>query len=315
MSRLSASVKRDVRGFCAVYEERDGLLHNKSDNERLNNPGSSNSSSVSYILWTYTGMRVAYGIVVILFLIAAATRLKLKETVRNVEKPNLKEALISYPKALQEGIKVWRNVSSSMFFLFIASVIFRFSFTLTGPFILIYAFYVMQIGGAPDPSLPSNVDPALQLARERWGYVNIVLFISMILLSLPIGRVIDKIGRKKPLIFAGLITLPAIFLFIYGNYLTLFISMILLGAGGLLAFSAFQALFADLVPRNLRGKVTGSMNFFTYISMAIGGVTGGLLYDNVSPQMPFLLMALLTGLATLITFLTVHEPKPEEREE
>ena len=232
MSRLSASVKRDVRGFCAVYEERDGLLHNKSDNERLNNPGSSNSSSVSYILWTYTGMRVAYGIVVILFLIAAATRLKLKETVRNVEKPNLKEALISYPKALQEGIKVWRNVSSSMFFLFIASVIFRFSFTLTGPFILIYAFYVMQIGGAPDPSLPSNVDPALQLARERWGYVNIVLFISMILLSLPIGRVIDKIGRKKPLIFAGLITLPAIFLFIYGNYLTLFISMILLGAGG-----------------------------------------------------------------------------------
>ena len=51
------------------------------------------------------GMRVAYGIVVILFLIAAATRLKLKETVRNVEKPNLKEALISYPEALQEGIK------------------------------------------------------------------------------------------------------------------------------------------------------------------------------------------------------------------
>jgi len=147
------------------------------------------------------------------------------------------------------------------------------------------------------------------------GYVNVVLFISMIFLSLPIGRVIDKIGRKKPPIFAGFITLPAIFLFIYGNYLTLFISMIILGAGGLLAFSAFQALFADLVPRTLRGKGTGSMNFFTYISMAIGGVSGGLLYDNLSPQAPFLLMALLTGLATLITFLSVHEPKPEERQE
>lgn len=143
------------------------------------------------------GMRVAYGIVMILFLIAAATRLKLKETVRNVEKPSLKEALISYPEALREGINVWRNVPSSMFFLFIASLIFRFSFTLTGPFILVYAFYVMQIGGAPDLSLPSDVDPALQLARERWGYVNIVLFVSMILLSLPIGQVIDKIGRKK----------------------------------------------------------------------------------------------------------------------
>jgi len=261
------------------------------------------------------GMRVAYGIVMILFLIAAVTRLKLKETVRNVEKPSLKEALFSYPESLREGINVWRNVPHSTFFLFISSLIARFTFTMTGPFLLVYAFYVMQIGGTPDPSLPSNVDPALQLARERWGYINIVLFVSMILLSLPIGQVIDKIGRKKPLVFSGVLMIPAVFLFLYGNYLMLFISVIMWGAGQLLGFSAFQALFADLVPRNLRGKVTGSMNFFTYISMAIGGVTGGLLYDNVSPQMPFLLTAFLTGLATLVIYFGIHEPKPEEREE
>jgi len=261
------------------------------------------------------GMRVAYGIVMILFLIAAATRLKLKETIRNVEKPSLKDALFSYPESLREGINVWRDVPESTFYLFIASLIARFSFTMAGPFLLVYAFYVMKIGGAPDPSLPSNVDPALQLARRRWGYVNIVLFISMILVSIPIGHIIDRIGRKKPLVFSGIIMIPAVFLFVYGNYLTLFLSVIMWGAGQLLGFSAFQALFADLVPRNLRGKVTGSMNFFTYISMAIGGVTGGLLYDNVSPQTPFLLTAFLTGLSTLVMLLGVHEPKPEEREE
>jgi len=167
----------------------------------------------------------------------------------------------------------------------------------------------------PDPTLPSDVDPALQLARERWGYVNILLFVSMILLSIPIGQIIDKIGRKKPLVFSGAITLPAIFLFLYGNYPILFVSVILWGMGQLLGFSAFQALFADLVPRNLRGKVTGSMNFFTYISMSIGGVFGGLLYDDVSPQTPFLLMAFLTALATLIIYFGIHEPKPEERQE
>jgi len=261
------------------------------------------------------GMRIAYGIVMILFLAAAAIRLKLKETVENVRRPSLKEALVSYPEALREGINAWKNVPFSMFFLFISSLIARFTYTMTGPFLLIYTFYVIQIGGAPDPNLPSNLDPALRLARERWGYVNIVLFISMILLSIPIGQIIDKIGRKKPLVFSGIITLPAIFLFLYGNYLTLFISVIVWGVGQLLGFSAFQALFADLVPRNLRGKVTGSMNFFTYISMAIGGVTGGLLYDNISPQTPFLLMAFLTGLATLVIFLGIHEPKPEERQE
>ena len=72
---------------------------------------------------------------------------------------------------------------------------------MSGSFFLIYAFYVLKIGGAPNPSLPSDVDPALQLARERWGYVNIVLFISMILLSIPIGQIIDKVGRKNLLSF------------------------------------------------------------------------------------------------------------------
>jgi len=132
---------------------------------------------------------------------------------------------------------------------------------------------------------------------------------------MPAGRIIDKIGRKKPLVFSGIITLLAIFLFLYGNYSTLFISVILWGIGQLLGLSAFQALFADLVPRNLRGKVTGSMNFFTYISMAIGGVTGGLLYDNISPQAPFLLTAFLRALATLVVFFGIREPKPEERQE
>jgi len=261
------------------------------------------------------GMRVAYGIVVVLFLVAAATRLKLKETVKTAKMLGLKEALLSYPEALREGINVWRHVPSSTFFLFISSLIARFTYAMTGPLLLIYVFYVLQIGGSPDPRLPSNVDPALQLARERWGYVNIVLSITMILSSIPIGHIIDKIGRKKPLVISGLITLPAIFLFLYGNYLLLFISVILWGTGQLLGFSAFQALFADLVPRRLRGKVFGSINFFTYISMAVGGLTGGLLYDNVSPQTPFLIMALLTTLATLIIFFGIHELEPEERQE
>ena len=144
------------------------------------------------------------------------------------------------------------------------------------------------------------------------GYVNIALFISMILFSILIGRIIDKIGRRKPLIFSGIMILLTVLLFIYGNYIILFISMIMFGAGQLLGFSASQALFADLVPRKLRGKATGSMNFFSYIFMAIGGLAGGLLYE-ISPQTPFLSTALLTGLCILTILFKVYEP--EKREE
>jgi len=253
------------------------------------------------------GMRIAYTIVTILFLVAAIVRLRLKESMKNTEKLNLKEALHSYPKALEEGINVWKVVPRSTLSLFFSTLITRFLFSMTGALFLVYAFYTLQIGGGTDYL-------ALQLARERWGYVMIALFICMIILSFPTGKLIDKVGRKIPLIVSGLLMIPAVLLFVYGSYLTLFIVLPLIGFTQLLGFSAYQTLFADLVPQAQRGKVTGSMNFFVYIFMAIGGIIGGLLYDRVSPQLPFLLMPILIVPSVLLIAFYVREPKPEERE-
>jgi MFS family permease len=253
------------------------------------------------------GMRIAYTIVIILYLAAATVRLKLKESIRNPEKIGLSEALRSYPKALKEGINVWKVVPRSTLFLFFSELIVRFSFAMTQILLLVYAFYTLQIGGATNPS-------ALQLARIRWGYVMTALFICMIVLSYPVGKLLDKVGRKIPLIISNLLMIPAIFLFISGNYSTLFISMPLVGFSMLLGFSAYQTLFADLVPQAQRGKATGSMNFFSYVFMALGGAIGGLLYDNVSPALPFFLTAALAIPSVLLILFYVHEPKPEERQ-
>jgi len=260
------------------------------------------------------GMRVAFGIVVILFLIAATIRLKLKESMQNEQRFSLREAVVSYPQAVREGIEVWRKVPRSTFYLFVSTVIIRFAFTMTYPLLLVYAFFVLQIGGPPNPALPASLDPALQLARENWGYANIALFVTMIILSFPVGRLIDKLGRKIPLILSGVFAIPATVLFVYGNYTTLYIALILWGASQLLGYSASQALFADLVPQSERGKATGSMNFFTYLLMAAAGIAGGLLYDNVSPQLPFILMIILTVPSILLTVYGIQEPKPEERQ-
>jgi MFS family permease len=260
------------------------------------------------------GMRIAYTIVIILYLAAATVRLKLKESIRNPEKIGLSETLRSYPKALKEGINVWKVVPRSTLFLFFSELIVQFSFAMTQILLLVYAFYVLQIGGTPNPLLPRELDPALQLARIQWGYVMTALFICMIVLSFPVGKFLDKVGRKIPLIISNLLMIPAIFLFILGNYSTLFISMPLFGFSMLLGFSAYQTLLADLVPQAQRGKVTGSMNFFSYVFMALGGAIGGLLYDNVSPMLPFLLMAALAIPSVLLILFYVHEPKPEERQ-
>lgn len=261
------------------------------------------------------GMRIAYIIVTVFFFAAAIVRLRLKESLENAEKLNLREALHSYTKALKEGVNVWRLVPRSTLFLLLSSLIVRFSFAMTQTLFLVYAFYVLKIGGPPDPTLLPQEDPALQLARMNWGYVMIALFICMIILSFPTGKLIDKVGRKIPLVLSGFLMIPAVLLFVYGNFLTLFITMFLFGFSQLLGFSAYQTLFADLVPQTQRGKVTGSMNFFSYIFMALGAVMGGLIYDNVSPELPFLFMLVLIVPSTLLIVFCVHEPKPEERQE
>jgi MFS family permease len=259
------------------------------------------------------GMRIAYTIVVIFYLAAAVVRLKLKETMKNVEKASLKDALRSYPKALKDGINVWKIVPRSMFFLFLSELTTRSSLSMIQTLFLVYAFYELKIGGTPTQGIPQE-DPALQLARIKWGYVMTALFICMVISAIPAGKLIDKAGRKIPLIISHLIIIPAMLLFIYGSYLTLFIAMPLAGFSMLLGFSSYQSLFADLVPQEHRGKVTGSMNFFSYIAMAIGGALGGLLYEKVFPQLPFLLVAVLAIPSIALILFFVHEPKPEKRE-
>jgi MFS family permease len=259
------------------------------------------------------GMRIAYTIVVIFYLAAAVVRLKLKETMKNVEKASLKDALRSYPKALKDGINVWKIVPRSMFFLFLSELTTRSSLSMIQTLFLVYTFYELKIGGTPTQGIPQE-DPALQLARIKWGYVMTALFICMVISAIPAGKLIDKAGRKIPLIISHLIIIPAMLLFIYGSYLTLFIAMPLAGFSMLLGFSSYQSLFADLVPQEHRGKVTGSMNFFSYIAMAIGGALGGLLYEKVFPQLPFLLVAVLAIPSIALILFFVHEPKPEKRE-
>ncbi|MEM2439718.1 MAG: MFS transporter, partial [Candidatus Bathyarchaeia archaeon] len=87
------------------------------------------------------GMRIAYAIVVTFYFAAAIVRLKLKETMENIERASLKEALRSYPKAFRNGIAVWKLVPRSTLFLFLSDMITRSSFSMVQTLFLVYAFY------------------------------------------------------------------------------------------------------------------------------------------------------------------------------
>jgi len=223
------------------------------------------------------GMRISYSIVVLLYFTAAVLRSKLKETINTEEKIKPRDLVASYPQAIKESIAVWKTVPRSMFFLFISNLIITFALSLCQLFFAVYA-----VEG--DKSV-------LNLSQIEWAIVQTLLFITMIAAAIPIGKIIDKIGRKTPLILAHITLIPGILFFVYGDFTLLFIAMPLIGITQLMFFSSFSSLQTDLVPREKRAKVIGFSQFASYLLMALGMLLGGIIY-SFNPQLPFLLCSL-----------------------
>ncbi len=241
------------------------------------------------------GMRISYGIVVALFLAAAILRtLRLQETVTDARKPSLSELFRSYPVALKESFEVWKKVPSSMFYLFLSGIIVAFGFAMVQLYLVIYAVEELLI------------DEAL------WPLILTALFVTMIALAVPMGKIIDKFNRKLPLLAAYAIFGASMWLFINGDLVRLFASLALIGVGQVMINSAFSALQADLTPQAQRGKVNGFTNFANFVLMAFGNLLGGFLYEHVSPQLPFFIAILCVIPPFILVLALVHEPAKRE---
>lgn len=243
------------------------------------------------------GMRICYSIVVILYFAAAVLRTRLRETIKTEEKIKPRDLFASYPRAIKESIEVWKTVPRPMVYLFAANLIVTFSLSLGQLFFSVYAV--------------EGERSVLHISQLDWALVSTALFIAMILAAIPIGKSIDKIGRKAPLLLSHLVAIPGILFFVYGNLATLFIAMPLIGFTQLLFFSSFQSLQADLVPREKRAKVIGFSQFVNYLLMAVGMLVGGLIY-SLNPQIPFLVLIAAEIPSFLIIAFLVHEPRKRE---
>jgi DHA1 family multidrug resistance protein-like MFS transporter len=243
-----------------------------------------------------TGMRMAYVGVVVFYLIAAVIRVKLTETLRNSSVAiNIVDAVREYPKAAKEGLAVWKLLPRSMFFLFLTNALSSFAFSMANPYWMVYAKDVLGVKGV------------------LWAIVMTWFSGSMIFAALPSGKLADKIGRKKPLlvswVFLGLFPL----LFLSGDLPLLFVGFLFVGISNVLFGAAYQALEADLVPRELRGKEVGCSQFIMYVLMAVGGLVGGFEYQFVSPLLPFILASAINVPCAAITLSLIHEAQNRER--
>jgi MFS family permease len=240
-------------------------------------------------------MQIAYLIVSVAFLVAAILRTRFKETLKTTAEGNpLTDAIRNVPRSITESVKALKTESHPMLFLFASFAIYHFAWFMCSLNLIFYATEVLNIQDI------------------EWAALMTWLSVVNIVSALPCGKLVDKIGRKKPLIAAWLLFIPGLVGFIYGNIIILSLCLLCFGVALILANSAYPALMADFVAREKRGKIIGSTNFFFNILSGLGQLSGGFMYEYMSPALPFLLSAVLFVPCILLTVFKVQEPEKRE---
>ena len=259
----------------------------------MNTPGTVIGGVLVVSLGLVVGMQAVYLFVMVIFLVAAFWRLRLKETSGNSEKIQFRYFLTHYPQAVKESLMVWRVVPRTVFYLFLVQIITMFSLALINVINAIYARDVLNI------------------PQEQWFLTYVPMLLTMVVASYPLGKMIDIFGVKIPLIIAPCLLFVSMLLFINGDIFAVTVSMALFGLVNMLVTSAGLTLSAFLVEPNKRGKIIGGLNFVGYILTGVGMLFGSLAYDIV-PQLPIYITMVLAIPILLIVIFRISESKNEE---
>jgi MFS family permease len=241
------------------------------------------------------GMRIVYTIVLFCFLAAALVRLFfLKETIDKPKKIRLVEIKEAFKESLGAILEAWRSMSTSLKFLTLAFLVSAFEDPMFRWFTALYVQNVIKI---------SNFD---------WGLVNTVSIAVTIVFGFPLGKLVDKIPRKKAVILSYFIFMPSSVLFIVSrNFAQLLFVFIMFSIGGCLIMPAYMALQADMIPREKRGRIMGTIGTLNVMATVPASALAGLLY-GLDPAYPFAFTIFLGIAVSLIMVFAVKEPKTRE---
>ena len=253
-----------------------------------------------YLVVTFNfdiGMRIAYTITALAYFSVATIRLRLKETLPPAEskRPSIIGLLRKYPQTVRDGIGVWSKIPKSAFNLFVSIIIINGLVVSCQLYFVVYATSVLSI------------------SLEQWAIVVAFRYLSIAIPGILAGLSMDVFGRKRFLILGYLLFFPGMLLFVNADFNVLLLSFFFFGLGNLLQLNSYNVLMGDLVPRTLRGTVTGCLQFFMFIMQAVLQVLVGILYAFVSPQLPFLLLAAASIPLSIFVYLKVQEPKDKEK--
>ncbi|MCD6264022.1 MFS transporter [Candidatus Bathyarchaeota archaeon] len=253
-------------------------------------------------------MRICFTITLLVGLLVATLRLKfLKETLSGEEGSI---TVSGFPRILRESYRsIFESIRwmpRSLRYIVLLEILESLFVSMAAPFWVLYAKDVIG------------------LEPQHWGTIMLISGIFGLLLSLPMGALVDRYGAKPVILISlSLAPLSIVVFLLSPSFWGAALALTLLSIANTAITPSFSTLIANLIPRERRGRLYALLGergimistgrywgggFLLFLPASIGSFTGGYLYE-VDPRLPFIILITALLASLLITYKFVKEPE------
>jgi multidrug resistance protein len=164
--------------------------------------------------------------------------------------------------------------------------------------------YSVAVPVLPDLATRFNASPTMV------GLLFASFGVTLLILSIPMGAISDRIGRKGPMMFGLALLALSTVAFAYARSLpVLFAARLLQGAADGMTWIVGFAMIADLYGPEERGRAMGLAMAGSTLGIIIGPALGGWLYEIGNIRLPFLVVAAVTVIDLVIFAIVAPRTK------
>jgi predicted MFS family arabinose efflux permease len=162
-----------------------------------------------------------------------------------------------------------------------------------------------------------SVVPVLALYARSFGVTQSAIGLAIavyglarFLVSMPVGRLTDAVGRRAALALGGLVTAAGNALCAVAPTFAVFVAArFVAGVGAALVLVAGQIVLADITTPARRGRVMAIYQGVFVFAVGIGPVPGGLLAEHYGLAAPFLVYTVMGTVAALVAWVSIPETR------
>ena len=160
--------------------------------------------------------------------------------------------------------------------------------------------------------VPLFASATLGMTPKEVGLIFTISGLSVFIMILPAGFVIDKVGRKWATVpSTGIPALAFLLIPFSSSFLQLAVLLSFLGVANGLSLGSLATSTYDVVPPSARGRLQAARRTIAEIGGVAAPLVGGFLADSFNPGVPFLAYAPLLILSAVLLAVFGRETLPK----